>query len=220
MIGMLHSMCESPRHILEIGSATGRMAVEIADRMEYSRIVGVEIKRDNVLRARKNAEERSNLSFIEANAFSFNPEEKPDITLCLHGCGALTDRVADIAVLNSSALLCAPCCYGVLRKENNQEGNYHLPRSSTLKKREEAFDSLIKRAANIEGAHKDSRLNAREIYRELTLTLLNFDRIFYLQEKGFWAGLGRLTPSGGPLGERSYINSPHSIIIKGMPPQT
>ncbi|MDP3882328.1 MAG: methyltransferase [Nanoarchaeota archaeon] len=218
MIAMLNSLCENPEKILEIGSATGKMTAEIAKVLEPTKILGVEIKEENVFRAMRDFEDRPNLSFVSVDAFSFMPDDRPDATLCLHGCGSLTDRVLDIALSSSSTVLCAPCCYGLLEKENEQREGYRLPRSRTLKKRESEFKKILARASHLEGSGISYHPNIRQIYHDLILVLVNFDRVFYLRERGYEAGLVRLTTKvGRDINNITYLNSPHSLAIMGRP---
>lgn len=81
LLGALAS-CESPKRILDIGTGTGVIALMLAQRFEYARVLGIELDEDASLEARSNFEksefsERLSLSFGAVQ--DFKAEEQFDM---------------------------------------------------------------------------------------------------------------------------------------------
>jgi SAM-dependent methyltransferase len=164
--------------ILELGCGNGDLSKTLA--IEYNRKV-IGLDRNAQLIESLNKETLSdNLRFIL-------PEQMPSIendftlTLGLHCCGNFSDQVLRLSYESKAekkAVISVPCCYGKINKIAKV-----LPRSQLLKDSSEIC-YLISRVRSLEG-YVDNLNSRPAILLELYRRLIDFDRIFYLQERGY-----------------------------------
>lgn len=184
---------DSYQRFLEIGSGNGYLTRRLASLGLEG--VGVDINTGLIEKCLRTP--AKGVEFVEADAFIYRPDFKPDLVLSLHGCGNLGDRVVDLAVENRSNVLFVPCCYGLL--------NNGKPRSATLSKRTENLNEIFEKARTLESAQQDSHLGllVKEIYR----ILANYDRVLRLSERGYKTGFSKM--------QGNHLRQNHNLMIHG-----
>jgi len=175
-----------PENILELGCGDGNLCKLLAQ--TYSaKITGIDEKKELIEKINQQTLP-PNLEFINTNAFEYQPPSSPGLVISLHGCGNLTDRTIDLAIAHNSAIICVPCCYGKINQHQEL-----LPRSTALSARKIEFQKLLTRTTSLEG-YADYREDSQPtILSGLCKKLIDFDRIFYLQEHGYNAFFTRIT---------------------------
>ncbi|MBR9691158.1 methyltransferase [Candidatus Woesearchaeota archaeon] len=199
--------------VLEIGSGSGLLAHNLALQYPSAKIHCID-SNNNLVEKLKQNNLLSNLSFSAEDAFTYLPETRPDIVLSLHACGNLTDRVIDIAVSSSANIICVPCCYGKIKRRSEQPGIYFLPRSRSLSGCEDLFRKRIVRTAKkMEGGVAERKECRQTILRDIYRSLLNYDRLLYLREKGYQIHLARITPLKSEKGDRFHNSSLRYALV-------
>ncbi len=164
--------------ILEVGCGNGQLSRVLAEK--YSSQVLALDSDEKLIEKNIKRNKQPNLSYIAADAFQYQPRGRLGIVIGLHCCGNLTDRLIDLAISAQSNLLCFPCCYGKIKQQR-----IIIPRSQLLKERREQFQDTLERAGFLEG-YVDERENARpNIILDIYRRMVDFDRLFYLREKGY-----------------------------------
>lgn len=86
--------------ILDIGCGAGELSLALARQRPGARIIGADISSDLVAAATARAEDRSAVTFIEADVATWNPEGfAPDLLVSRHGVMFFPDPVAAFAHL-------------------------------------------------------------------------------------------------------------------------
>lgn len=144
------------------------------------------------------------------------PEELPSVendfglTLGLHTCGNLTDQVIKLGCTSSkkkNSVVCVPCCYGKINQFQKV-----LPRSKTLEGKKEEFKTILKRASSLEG-YVDNLASRPAVLLEAYRRMIDFDRIFYLNENGYQTSLVRLENTSDSQDNRYSKDSLMSAIV-------
>ncbi len=198
-------------NIVEIGCGKGRLSRVLAYVFPDSSVIGID--HDPGLLSGQEGYPK-NIHLEEADEFDYLAPIGTDLVVSLHGCGNLTDRVIDIAVHAGADVICVPCCYGRIKRKENQQGDYFLPRSSSLSDLKEDFrGKVLKRNRILDGTVKEGRGTIRNIVLDLHRLLVNFDRLLFMKEKGYDVGITAITPLYIP--GSNHINSPHRYAILG-----
>lgn len=132
------------------------------------------------------------------------------LTLGLHTCGNLSDQVIELGCKSSrkkSAVICVPCCYGKINQFNPV-----LPRSKELKEEKEKFKVILKRASSLEG-YVDNLSSRPAALLEAYRRLIDFDRIFYLNENGYQTSLVKLESTTNATDSKYSKDSLMSAIV-------
>jgi hypothetical protein len=209
--------CGEYFNILEIGSGDGGLVKRLATEFPNTSIVGIEINPTLATKSKNRLQVAENINFVEADAFSYTPTNRHDLVLSLHGCGNLTDRVIDIAIQLSSDVICIPCCYGKVKRKEDDAGSYFLPRSRSLLDKEDFFRRVVaRRAAKLEGAVDDAKQTIGNILREAYRILFDFDRTLYLKEKGYNVAFVHITTRYFESQGKRHANSSLNRAIVGI----
>lgn len=90
--------------VLDIGCGAGELSLALARARPQAQITGVDISADLIAAARQRAGGRQQLSFIEADAASWqSPQTAPDLLVSRHGVMFFADPVAAFANLRANA---------------------------------------------------------------------------------------------------------------------
>jgi hypothetical protein len=169
-------------NILEIGCGKGALT-KLLFNEGYSPLLGVDSNHRLIGNLKKH--EWDGLSFEKVDLFESLISGSWNLVMGLHCCGNLVDKVIDQGISSQSSIIAVPCCYGKI--------NQYSPSSRTLQERREEYNQSIKRTSFLEG-YVDFRRNTRAtVLSELFKRIVDFDRIFYLQELGYETKLINLT---------------------------
>ena len=184
---------------LDVCCGDGEITKALATRYEVP-IVGIDINKKLIKKLNQDNSYK-NLNVYHQDAFSNPP--KSDTVLALHACGSLTDRVIDIAVENKADVLCVPCCYSRISEPS-------LPRSSHLQDFRDYFRGLRAKVSANESRFYQN--NGSDLSLDLSRAMLNYDRMLFLQERGYKVSLINITPRKDP-NERFYHSSLRTAIV-------
>ena len=199
------------KNILEIGGGNGELTKFIADKLDVEEIVCIDSNKELTEKSTKSNRD-VRVMYEHINAFSYCPSYSFDLVISLHGCGSLTDRVIDIGVgSNIRNIICVPCCYS---KINNEK--LSLPRSHILKSKKEDYEKIINLVFKYEGSVKESDDGIRSIMRDGYRLLLNFDRLFYLQENGYDVQVTSICERKLTFSNHISLNNSMRFAIVGM----
>jgi len=90
--------------VLDIGCGAGELSLAVARKRPRGEVVGVDVSADLVAAARERASARANVSFVEADAASWDPGAfRPELLVSRHGVMFFPDPVAAFAHLREIA---------------------------------------------------------------------------------------------------------------------
>jgi SAM-dependent methyltransferase len=210
VIALAESLGEH-RNILEIGCSKGHLAAEYAKAHPEANITAIDVDEAVIETAKR---EHPKVIFEQADAWQYQPDTTLQLILSLHGCGNLTDRVIELAVENKANVICVPCCYGKIKRRDNQKSPIYLPRSNILQVDKNTFKNVVaRRAAKMEGFVTTHKPTLPAVQLAAFRLLVNFDRAFYLQENGYQVKIAEVTTKYIP-GSKS-LNTPLRYAIIG-----
>lgn len=196
------------KRIAEFCCGNGELSRFLADQVQL-KITGIDLN-SGLIKKSKAKNQSTNLDFrcqdIYTNA---DTELEADLFLGLHCCGALLDRIIDLAISSEVPnLIVVPCCYGKINKSQGV-----LPKSPRLKSQEERFYYLLRKTIRFEGLAGNHPESRNDITLEALRRLIDMDRIFYLQERGYEASFVKICPRSIRISERQYPLSPLNVAI-------
>jgi ubiquinone/menaquinone biosynthesis C-methylase UbiE len=90
--------------VLDIGCGAGELSLALARQRPQAQVVGIDVSADLVAAATARAGDRANVTFIAADAASWNPDGfRPDLLTSRHGVMFFADPVAAFAHLRAIA---------------------------------------------------------------------------------------------------------------------
>jgi len=199
------------RGLVEFCCGNGELSFYLARQLDID-VLGVDINPDLIEKNRvKNTQ--PHLGFIVRDLYADKPRINGNVFLALHSCGRLLDRILDLAsaTRTNTEVVVVPCCYG---KINNEQKI--LPRSQELKSQRELFLQAVKKAARFEGLVGNHPGTRGDLMLETFRRLVDFDRVFYLQEQGYETSFVRISPRSLALETREYGLSPANVAIIGQ----
>ncbi|MEK6889760.1 MAG: class I SAM-dependent methyltransferase [Nanoarchaeota archaeon] len=216
--GLISLITDLPKYeeIIDACSGNGFFTAKLAERFPQTYVVGLD---NNSVLVRKTSLAYSgfpNLSFQTLNLFSANLdlERKSRLITSLHGCGGLIDKAIDLAISSEADFVGVPCCYSKIKL------NYpslSLPRSRALSDKTEEYNAFLKHASESEGSTSRRTTNIAAVLGDVFRILVNFDRLFYLQQNGYKT---HIVPIADKFifseDGKNHINTPHRYALVGV----
>jgi SAM-dependent methyltransferase len=84
LVAALDRVTSRPARILDIGTGTGAAAFELAARLPYSRVIGIDISEEMIAQANAKATRDANVRFLVADIAHFDPDESFDLITMLN----------------------------------------------------------------------------------------------------------------------------------------
>ncbi|MFH1500612.1 MAG: methyltransferase [archaeon] len=194
--------------ILEICSGSGALSELIAEKLS-TRVTGVDMDVNLVEKAqRRNGSEL--VEFKLTDILNGGIPGEYGLVVALHACGYLSDRVLSIAAEKGADVVCVPCCYGKMNQQSRV-----LPRSAELSKRVETYQSILKKLISMEGCVNDTKDTRQNLLLETYRRLVDFDRVFYLRERGYEVSFRKISERRVKGEKRKHFASSLDSAIVG-----
>jgi len=202
------------RNVLEVGSGSGQLTLELAMENPDLEITGIDIN-EKLVQTAKAINRAHNIEFQTRNAFNLSLYGRQyDLVVSLHGCGNLSDRVLDLSIDSIADVVCVPCCYGKIKRKG--EGYCSLPRSQTLQDQSTEVKRALRQAVRLDGKVRDSKKTSQNLRLDLSRMLVSFDRLFYLMEKGYSVDLVPITEEKVRINGKDHTSSSLRYAIVGI----
>jgi len=200
--------------VLELCCGNGELSRVLAS--QALQVRGIDVNQE-LIDKNNQKNKYDNLGFYSADITSpidLHEFLSATVAVGLHSCGNLTDMVLNIACTGLPAnrlILAVPCCYGKINKTSKI-----LPKSKKLSGEKEKIRYLLERVTSLEGYTGNNPHSRQEVLLELYRRLVDFDRLFFLEERGYSCCFTRISPRTIVQGNQEFNLSPANSAIVAL----